>query len=82
MLSTVSFILVLSILVIVHEFGHFIVAKRIGVRVEKFSIGFGPELLGFTRGETRYLISAIPLGGYIKLSGETEEDGIKGERWE
>ena len=82
MLSTVSFIFVLSILVIVHEFGHFIVAKRIGVRVEKFSIGFGPELFGFTRGETRYLISAIPLGGYVKLSGETEEDGISGERWE
>lgn len=82
MLSVISFIFVLSILVIVHEFGHFIAAKKTGVRVEKFSIGFGPEICGITKGDTRYLISAIPLGGYVKLAGETEEDGIKGERWE
>jgi len=81
-LSAVSFIAVLSILVIVHEFGHFIVAKRTGVRVEKFSIGFGPEILGISRGGTRYVVSLIPLGGYVKLSGETPEDGIKGEKWE
>lgn len=82
MLSTVSFIVVLSILVIVHEFGHFIVAKRTGVRVEKFSIGFGPEIFGFDKGGTRYLISAIPLGGYVKLAGETEGEDIKGKEWE
>ena len=82
MLSVVSFIFVLSVLVIVHEFGHFIAAKRTGVRVEKFSIGFGPEIFGITKGDTRYLISAIPLGGYVKLAGETEEDGVKGEKWE
>ncbi|MBU0759759.1 MAG: M50 family metallopeptidase [Candidatus Omnitrophica bacterium] len=82
MLSTISFILVLSVLVIVHEFGHFITAKRTGVRVDKFSIGFGPELFGLTRGGTRYLISAVPLGGYVKLAGETAEDEIKGEKWE
>lgn len=82
MLSTFSFIIVLSVLVIVHEFGHFIVAKRTGVRVEKFSIGFGPEIFGITRGGTRYLISAIPLGGYVKLAGETEADEIKGKKWE
>ncbi|MBU3912239.1 MAG: RIP metalloprotease RseP [Candidatus Omnitrophica bacterium] len=82
MLSAISFILVLSVLVIVHEFGHFIIAKRIGVRVEKFSIGFGPELLGITRGGTRYLISAVPLGGYVKLAGETTEEQTKGEKWE
>lgn len=82
MLSLFSFIIVLSILVIVHEFGHFIVAKRTGVRVEKFSVGFGPEIFGFNRGGTRYLISIIPLGGYVKLAGETQEDQIKGEKWE
>lgn len=82
MLSAVSFIVVLSILVIVHEFGHFIVAKKTGVHVERFSIGFGPEILGITKGGTRYLISLIPLGGYVKLAGETEEEPIKGEKWE
>lgn len=82
MLSTISFILVLSILVIVHEFGHFIVAKRTGVRVEKFSIGFGQEIFGVTKGDTRYSVSLIPLGGYVKLTGETEEEPIKGEKWE
>jgi len=82
MLSLVSFIVVLSILVIVHEFGHFIVAKKMGVRVEKFSIGFGPEIAGITKGETRYSISIVPLGGYVKLAGETSLEGAKGERWE
>ncbi|MBU1146795.1 MAG: RIP metalloprotease RseP [Candidatus Omnitrophica bacterium] len=65
-----------------HEFGHFIVAKKTGVRVEKFSIGFGPEIFGFTKGGTRYQVSLIPLGGYVKLAGETEAEGIKGEKWE
>ncbi len=82
MLSLISFIVVLSILVVVHEFGHFIVAKKTGVRVEKFSIGFGPEIFGVTREETRYSVSIIPLGGYVKLSGETGAEGIKGEKWE
>ena len=82
MISLVSFIIVLSILVIAHEFGHFIAAKRMGVRVEKFSIGFGPELAGITRAETRYSVSLIPLGGYVKLAGETSAEGIKGEKWE
>lgn len=82
MLTVISFTIVLSILVIVHEFGHFIVAKRTGVRVERFSVGFGPELFGVTKGETRYAISAVPLGGYVKLAGETTEDDIKGESWE
>ncbi|MEK7868390.1 MAG: RIP metalloprotease RseP [Candidatus Omnitrophota bacterium] len=82
MLSLVSFIVVLSILVIVHEFGHFIVAKRMGVRVEKFSIGFGPEIAGITKAETRYSISIIPLGGYVKLAGETGAEGVKLEKWE
>jgi len=79
MLSLISSILVLSILVVIHEFGHFIVAKRTGVRVEKFSIGFGKEIFGITRGGTRYVVSLIPLGGYVKLAGETPGEEIKGE---
>ncbi|MFA4992106.1 MAG: RIP metalloprotease RseP [Candidatus Omnitrophota bacterium] len=82
MISLLSFVAVLSILVIVHEFGHFIIAKRMGVRVEKFSVGFGPEIFGVTRNGTRYLVSLVPLGGYVKLSGETEADGLKGEKTE
>ncbi|MFH1854668.1 MAG: RIP metalloprotease RseP [Candidatus Omnitrophota bacterium] len=82
MLSVISFVAVLSVLVIIHEFGHFITAKKIGVRVEKFSIGFGPEIFGITKGGTRYLVSLVPLGGYVKLAGETTEEGIKGEKWE
>lgn len=82
MLPVISFIIVLSILVIVHELGHFVTAKKIGVRVEKFSIGFGPEIIGITKGETRYVVSLVPLGGYVKLAGETPEEEIKGEKWE
>lgn len=58
-------------MVIVHEFGHFLAAKLFGVRVEQFSVGFPPRLLGFKYGETDYCISAIPLGGYVKMTGET-----------
>jgi len=82
MVSLIAFIFVLSILVIAHEFGHFIVAKRMGVRVEKFSIGFGPEIAGITKAETRYAVSMIPLGGYVKLAGETGGEGVKAEKWE
>ena len=82
MLSLIYFLLVLSVLVIVHEFGHFITAKRLGVRVEKFSFGFGPKLFSFKRGETEYLISAIPLGGYIKMSGEDPTEKLLNEKWE
>lgn len=82
MLSLLSFIFVLSVLVVAHEFGHFIIARRIGVKVEKFSIGFGPELAGFNKNGTRYILSLIPLGGYVKLAGETLEDRLTGEAWE
>lgn len=64
------FVLVLGILIFVHELGHFLVAKLSGVKVEKFSLGFGPKLLGFRYGETEYLVSAFPLGGYVKMFGE------------
>jgi RIP metalloprotease RseP len=63
-------IFVLGILIFVHEFGHFIVAKLFNVKVEKFSLGFGPKLFGKQIGETEYLLSAFPLGGYVKMFGE------------
>lgn len=66
----VNFIIVLGILIFVHELGHFLVAKWMGVRVEKFSLGFGPKLIGRQIGETEYLLSAFPLGGYVKMFGE------------
>src|SRR6202789_4387971 len=66
--------IVLGFLILIHEFGHYAAAKLLGVRVEVFSIGFGKRLLGFTRGETDYRISAIPLGGYVKMSGENPMD--------
>ena len=65
------FLVVLSVLIFVHEFGHYLIARWCGVRVEVFSIGFGPELFGWTdRANTRWKVSAIPLGGYVKMYGE------------
>ena len=69
--ATVSFLIVLGIMVLVHEFGHFAVAKLCGVRVEVFSLGFGTRLFGVKYGDTDYRISALPLGGYVKMAGET-----------
>lgn len=66
----VGFVLVLGILILVHEWGHFIVARIFGVRVDVFSIGFGPRLFGWKRGATDYRVSAIPLGGYVRMAGQ------------
>jgi regulator of sigma E protease len=70
MSTVIQLLIVLGIMVLVHEFGHFAVAKLCGIRVEVFSIGFGKRLFGFRRGDTEYQISAIPLGGYVKMAGE------------
>lgn len=70
MITVLSAVLVLGILIFVHELGHFLVAKRAGVGVKTFSLGFGPKLVGFTRGGTEYRLSAIPLGGYVRMVGE------------
>lgn len=72
--SILTAILVLSALVLVHELGHFAAARRLGVGVLKFSIGFGPRLWGFVRGGTEYVFSAFPLGGFVKMVGEHEEE--------
>ena len=78
MTSILAFVFVLGVLVFVHELGHFLAARRIGVRVLTFSLGFGPKLLSFTRGDTEYCLSAIPLGGYVKMAGENPEDNRTG----
>jgi regulator of sigma E protease len=77
--AILSMLVVLGIMVLVHEFGHFIVAKLFGVRVEVFSIGFGTRLFGFRRGDTDYRLSLLPLGGYVKMSGETPGEARTGD---
>src|SRR6202008_557987 len=77
--STVSMLVVLCIMVLVHEFGHFAVAKLCGVRVETFSIGFGPRLFGWHRGDTDYRLSLLPLGGYVKMSGDNPGEQPTGD---
>jgi regulator of sigma E protease len=72
-------LIVLGIIIVIHEFGHFAVAKLFKIRVETFSVGFGPRLIGFRRGDTDYRISALPLGGYVKMSGENPGDTITGD---
>jgi regulator of sigma E protease len=79
LVMAVSVTVVLGIMVLVHEWGHFIVAKSFGVRVEVFSIGFGPRLWGYKRGDTDYRISALPLGGYVKMAGDNPLEERKGD---
>lgn len=77
--SLLSFIIVLGILIFVHELGHFLFAKAFGVKVLKFSLGFGNKVFGRKWGETEYLISAFPLGGYVKMFGEQQGDPINSD---
>ncbi|MFP4445560.1 MAG: RIP metalloprotease RseP [Desulfosudaceae bacterium] len=76
MTSIVALVIVLGVLIFFHEFGHFLLARLCGVGVEKFSLGFGPRLFGFTAGRTDYRVSAIPLGGYVKMVGEDPEEEV------
>ncbi len=64
----------LGFVIFIHELGHFLLAKWNGVKVEKFSIGFGKTIFGFRRGETEYVLAAIPLGGFVKMLGESPDD--------
>ncbi|KKR18716.1 MAG: Membrane-associated zinc metalloprotease [candidate division CPR2 bacterium GW2011_GWC1_41_48] len=73
MIAFLTFIFVFGILVFVHEFGHFIVAKKIGAKVEEFAFGFGPKIFSTKRGETSYSINIFPLGGYVKIYGEEDD---------
>src|SRR5580765_5399432 len=72
-------LIVLGIIIVIHEFGHFAVAKLFKIRVETFSVGFGPRLIGFRRGDTDYRISALPLGGYVKMAGDTPSENLTGD---
>ena len=78
-ISLVSVLVILGFMVLIHEFGHYAVAKLLGVRVEQFAIGFGKRLIGFHKGETDYRINALPFGGYVKMSGETPMDEHTGD---
>lgn len=78
MTTLLSFLFVLGVLIFVHEFGHYAVAKRLGVRVLTFSLGFGPKLFNVRRGGTDYCVSVIPLGGYVSMAGENPDDSRTG----
>src|SRR6267143_4746618 len=75
----IAFISILGSAVVIHEFGHFIVAKLFKIRVETFSVGFGPRLFGKKWGQTDYRVSAIPLGGYVKLGGDESNAPLEGD---
>src|SRR2546430_1439274 len=77
-MTLLAFAFVLGVLVFVHELGHFLAAKRVGIRVLRFQLGFDPKIYSFRRGETEYGIGIIPLGGFVKMAGEPGE-GPEGE---
>src|SRR5450631_2148031 len=79
LIAVSAFIAILGFMILIHEFGHYAMAKLLGVRVEQFAIGFGKRLLGFRRGETEYRINILPLGGYVKMSGENPMDTRSGD---
>jgi len=89
-LSILAFVFVIGVMILVHEWGHFIAAKRLGIEVEVFSIGFGPKLFSWKRGETEYRICLLPVGGYVKMLAENPDEGTTGDpreflsraRWE
>src|ERR1700740_1224163 len=80
--SILSAGIVRGILLVIHELGRFMVAKFFKIKVETFSVGFGPRLLGFRKGDTDYRISAFPLGGYVKMAGDTPMESLTGEAYE
>ncbi len=76
MVTVLATVLVLGVLIFVHELGHFLAAKAVDIEVQRFSLGLGPKMAGFQRGETEYVISWFPLGGYVKMAGMAEEEGV------
>ena len=77
LVSAAAFIVLVGVMVVVHEFGHFVVAKLCGVRFEAFSFGFGPRLFGFKYGDTDYKVCLLPLGGFVKMTGESPEQNLE-----
>ena len=82
MTTLLAFAFVLGVLVFVHELGHFLAAKRVGIRVLKFQLGFNPTIASFRYGETEYAIGALPLGGYVKMAGESPDEARSGRSYE
>jgi regulator of sigma E protease len=76
MVTVLATVVVLGVLIFVHELGHFLAAKAVDIEVQRFSLGLGPKMAGFRWGETEYVISWFPLGGYVKMAGMAEEEGI------
>jgi len=81
-ISIIAVVLVLSVMILSHELGHFFMAKRMGVRVEAFSFGFGPKIWAVKKGDTEYRLCAVPFGGYVKMAGEEPTDSRTGAEWE
>ncbi|UCG76732.1 MAG: RIP metalloprotease RseP [Gemmatimonadota bacterium] len=75
-LTILATVVVLGVLIFVHELGHFLAAKAVDIEVQRFSLGLGPKMVGFRKGETEYVVSWFPLGGYVKMAGMAEEEGI------
>src|SRR5260370_1604204 len=78
MITIRAFAFVLGVLVFVHELGHFLAAKRVGIKVLKFQLGFNPTVLAIRRGDTEYGIGALPLGGYVKMAGDNPDEARTG----
>ncbi|MEK7193021.1 MAG: site-2 protease family protein, partial [Patescibacteria group bacterium] len=78
-MSIIIFFIILGVLIVAHEAGHFLVAKFFGIRVDEFAFGFPPRLFGIKKGETEYAINAVPFGGYVKIFGEDGSDGSLSE---
>jgi regulator of sigma E protease len=78
--TLIAFLFVLGVLIFVHELGHFLAARRIGVRVITFSLGFGPKLIAVKRGDTEYCVSAMPLGGYVKMAARIPTIRVRSAR--
>src|SRR5688572_18644989 len=78
LITILATVVVLGVLIFVHELGHFMAAKSVDIEVPRFSIGLGPKMFGFRRGETEYVISWLPLGGYVKMAGMEEMEAIEG----
>src|SRR5881409_3351991 len=79
LISIASVVIILGFMILIDEFGHYAVAKLLGVRVEQFAIGFGKRLFGFKKGDTDYRVNALPFGGYVKMSGENPMDDRTGD---
>src|SRR5690242_12837701 len=77
--NLLAFVVVVGVMIIFHELGHFLAAKYFGVRVDAFALGFGNRLFGIKYGDTDYRVNALPLGGYVKMAGETVSDELTGD---